>query len=139
MTDRTDNLPPDVVLVALHRPDGYEDVHPGLLIEDAGINPAFRPEDATDTVRRLLAEAVAAEREAPAGRTAMADDLTDRLRALAAQWDERSYELSAALNDAATRVAALEAENAALRAALQAERAALEAAINATRTPEADR
>lgn len=40
----------------------------------------------------------------------MDDDLTDRLRALAAQWAERSYELSAALNEAAGRIAALEAD-----------------------------
>lgn len=58
MTDRTDTdtLPPGVVLVALHRPDGYEDVHPDIVIEDAGINPAFRAEDETATVRSLLAE-----------------------------------------------------------------------------------
>ena len=42
------------------------------------------------------------------------DDLTDRLQALAAQWDERSYELSATLNEAADRIAALEAERNAL-------------------------
>ena len=58
MTDRTDTdtLTPDAVIVALHRPDGYEDVHPDLLIEDAHIHPDFRPEDVTATVRRLLAE-----------------------------------------------------------------------------------
>lgn len=32
------------VYVRLKRPDGYEDVHPELLLEDAKINPAFEPE-----------------------------------------------------------------------------------------------
>lgn len=32
------------VLVRLHRPEGYEDVHPELVMEDAHIHPDFRPE-----------------------------------------------------------------------------------------------
>lgn len=32
------------VLVRLKRPEGYEDVHPELILQDAGINPAFEPE-----------------------------------------------------------------------------------------------
>ena len=32
------------ILVRLHRPDGYEDVHPELILADANINPAFEPE-----------------------------------------------------------------------------------------------
>jgi Lar family restriction alleviation protein len=35
---------PAHVLVRLKRPEGYEDVHPELVLEDAGINPAFEPE-----------------------------------------------------------------------------------------------
>ncbi len=35
------------ILVRLHRPEGYEDVHPELVLEDANINPAFLPELAT--------------------------------------------------------------------------------------------
>ena len=32
------------VLVRLKRPEGYEDVHPELILQDANINPAFEPE-----------------------------------------------------------------------------------------------
>lgn len=32
------------VLVRLKRPEGYEDVHPELVLQDASINPAFEPE-----------------------------------------------------------------------------------------------
>lgn len=32
------------VLVRLKRPEGYEDVHPELLLEDVGIHPVFEPE-----------------------------------------------------------------------------------------------
>lgn len=35
------------ILVRLHRPEGYEDVQPELVLEDANINPAFLPELAT--------------------------------------------------------------------------------------------
>lgn len=34
----------DYVLVRLRRPEGYEDVHPDLILQDANINPAFEPE-----------------------------------------------------------------------------------------------
>lgn len=32
------------VYVRLKRPEGYEDVHPELVLADANINPAFEPE-----------------------------------------------------------------------------------------------
>jgi hypothetical protein len=43
MTDDT-KLPallPDEILVAIKRPEGYEDVAPELVAEDARIHPAF--------------------------------------------------------------------------------------------------
>lgn len=33
----------DTVLVSLIRPEGYEDVHPELIVQDAKIDPAFQP------------------------------------------------------------------------------------------------
>lgn len=42
--DRTQAPGESGVLVRLHRPEGYEDVHPELVLADAGIHPAFRPE-----------------------------------------------------------------------------------------------
>jgi hypothetical protein len=41
--------PSGYVLVRLKRPEGYEDVHPELILEDANINPAFEPELAAAT------------------------------------------------------------------------------------------
>ena len=41
------------VYVKLIRPEGYEDVHPDLVIEDAGIKHVFEPEDATGEVGAL--------------------------------------------------------------------------------------
>jgi hypothetical protein len=32
------------ILIRLKRPEGYENVHPELVMEDVGINPAFQPE-----------------------------------------------------------------------------------------------
>ncbi|MDB5975192.1 MAG: hypothetical protein JWR07_1952 [Nevskia sp.] len=34
----------DCVIVKLKRPEGYEDVHPELVLIDANIHPAFEPE-----------------------------------------------------------------------------------------------
>lgn len=36
------DLPP--VYIKLHRPEGYEDVHPDLVLQDAHVHPAFQPE-----------------------------------------------------------------------------------------------
>lgn len=36
------------VLVRLKRPEGYEDVHPELLLEDVGIHAVFEPELVSD-------------------------------------------------------------------------------------------
>lgn len=38
---------PGAVYVKLIRPEGYEDVHPELLLQDAKIDPAFEPEIVT--------------------------------------------------------------------------------------------
>ena len=32
------------ILIRLHRPEGYHDVHPELILQDAKIDPAFQPE-----------------------------------------------------------------------------------------------
>ena len=37
----------NTILIRLHRPEGYEDVHPELILEDAGIDKAFMPEIAS--------------------------------------------------------------------------------------------
>lgn len=58
MTTTKDALP---VYVRLKRPDGYEDVHPQLLIEDANINPAFEPEDVTAEIAALASKQAPAE------------------------------------------------------------------------------
>jgi hypothetical protein len=49
------------IYVKLTRPEGYEDVHPDLVIEDAGIKHVFKPEDATgevDALRQRINEPV---------------------------------------------------------------------------------
>lgn len=42
------------VLVALKRPEGYEDVHPEILIDDAAAHPAFKPEHVGAELAALL-------------------------------------------------------------------------------------
>ena len=44
------------IYVKLTRPEGYEDIHPDLVIEDAGIKHVFEPEDVTGEVESLKAE-----------------------------------------------------------------------------------
>jgi hypothetical protein len=43
------------VLIRLKRPEGYEDVDPELILEDANINPAFEPELVAASVQGLEA------------------------------------------------------------------------------------
>lgn len=45
----------DPVYVRIDRPEGYEDVHPTLLIEDAIPNPAWQAEDVTEEIAHLKA------------------------------------------------------------------------------------
>jgi hypothetical protein len=51
-----DALADDAVLVAIKRPEGYEDVAPEILLDDAGFHPAFEyrlvPLDTTAGVDR---------------------------------------------------------------------------------------
>ena len=44
------------IYVRLSRPEGYENVHPDLVVEDAQIDPAFAPLVVTDEIERLRAE-----------------------------------------------------------------------------------
>jgi len=48
----TDATGRQYVLVRLKRPEGYDDVHPELVLADANINPAFEPELAIAAKRR---------------------------------------------------------------------------------------
>lgn len=50
--------PTDYVLIRLYRPEGYEDVHPDLILQDANINPAFEPEIVDADVLRQAVEAL---------------------------------------------------------------------------------
>ena len=44
------------IYVRLSRPEGYENVHPDLVVEDAQIDPAFAPLVVTDEIERLRTE-----------------------------------------------------------------------------------
>jgi hypothetical protein len=52
----TEQITPGSVYVKLTRPEGYEDVAPELVLEDAGMHPAFSPEDVTAEIERLRAQ-----------------------------------------------------------------------------------
>lgn len=51
-----DAIAAGAVLVALKRPEGYEDVHPEILIDDAAIHPTFEPEHVGAELAALLRE-----------------------------------------------------------------------------------
>ena len=60
MTDRyqglRDAIAAGAVLVALKRPESYEDVHPDILIDDAAIHPTFAPEHVGAELAALFKE-----------------------------------------------------------------------------------
>ena len=60
MTDRyqelRDAIAAGAVLVVLQRPEGYEDVHPEIMIDDAAIHPTFAPEHVGAELAALLKE-----------------------------------------------------------------------------------
>lgn len=66
------------IYVRLSRPEGYENVHPDLVVEDAQIDPAFAPLVVTDEIERLRAE-LAGQRDGEAQEIVTLRHTLDRL------------------------------------------------------------
>lgn len=92
------------IYVKLTRPEGYEDVHPSLVVEDAGIPLVFEPEDVTAEIATLRTELADASRVTNmlllCPEVANNDDLALKLRDLIDQFIAAKRQLAAAQKDA---------------------------------------